>query len=38
MLGGIETKYGDAVYGPMQRAKDAYLGMWGYVVTVVRDK
>jgi hypothetical protein len=38
VLGGIETKYGNAVYGAAQRAKDYWLGMQGYVVNVVRGK
>ena len=38
VLGGIETKYGNAVYGAAQRAKDYWLGMQGYIVNVVRSK
>jgi hypothetical protein len=35
-LGGIETKWGGAVYNAAQQAKDAWLKMGGYVVNVVR--
>lgn len=38
VLGGIEAKYGNAVYSAAQRAKDAWLNMQGYVVNVVRSK
>jgi hypothetical protein len=35
-LGGIEAKFGEAVYSASQRAKDALLSMGGYIVNVVR--
>lgn len=39
ILGGIETKFGNARYGPSQRAKDKWLEIVeGYHVNVVRNK
>jgi hypothetical protein len=37
VVGGIETKLGNAVYNASQRAKDFWLWIWeGYRVNVVR--
>jgi hypothetical protein len=36
VLGGIETKLGQSRYTPSQRAKDAWLGIMGYIVNLVR--
>jgi len=38
ILGGVETKVGGAIYNSGQRAKDAYLRLQGYIVTVVRNR
>lgn len=38
VLGGIETKVGKSAYALGQQAKDAYLRLEGYIVTVARDR
>jgi RHS repeat-associated protein len=38
VLGGIETKLGGSPYLPSQQAKDAWLGLNGYIVNVVRRR
>ena len=37
VLGAIETKLGGSAYTVAQRAKDAWLGLNGYPVNVVRE-